>query len=269
MDHYFGKSSSLINVAGYQIGNTAYNRGEFFASKDKRFGDNTLKSWEFPSGAYGVISYNKAAIWLKTLEGIVGQNVMDQIVKSYFEKWKFKHPCRNDFIQVVNDVVRKNYGDKFGNDMSWFFNQTLYSNVLCDYEIVDIQELDIPAEMGLLSSLDSCEVKGNVGEGLKQFTIKLRRNEDMTLPFTVTYYLSNGEQKTISLDGNFYEKNIVIQTTHKLLKATIDEGELLHIDKNRINNTFILGSEAERDGSTLLLVSHRFAELIDYLTMIF
>ena len=31
-----------------------------------------------------------------------------------------------DFINVVNEVVKRIHGDKFGPDMNWFFDQTLY-----------------------------------------------------------------------------------------------------------------------------------------------
>ena len=51
----------------------------------------TLRYW--PSTA-AIISYNKTALWLHTLERRLGWPMMQRILSTYFERWKFKHPSR-------------------------------------------------------------------------------------------------------------------------------------------------------------------------------
>ncbi len=41
---------------------------------------------------YGLISYQKAAIWLEELERIIGTPAFDNGIREYFRKWKGKHP---------------------------------------------------------------------------------------------------------------------------------------------------------------------------------
>jgi hypothetical protein len=40
---------------------------------------------------------------------------------------------------VVNEVVRRNHGDKYGQDMNWFFDQTIYGTGICDYKVSGIE----------------------------------------------------------------------------------------------------------------------------------
>ena len=73
----------------------------------------------------------KTATWLRTLEGLVGIETMDEIMKTYFERWKFKHPNSNDFIRVMEKVGMQ--FDKYapyepgGEDCTWYW---------CDKELI-------------------------------------------------------------------------------------------------------------------------------------
>ncbi|MCX6209867.1 MAG: M1 family metallopeptidase, partial [Bacteroidetes bacterium] len=53
---------------------------------------------------YGLFVYEKAAYWMKELEAMLGRNVFDSIMKTYYEQWKFKHPYPQDFKAVVEQV---------------------------------------------------------------------------------------------------------------------------------------------------------------------
>ena len=62
----------------------------------------TFQYW--PATA-GIISYNKTALWMHTLEQRVGWPVMQRIMSTYFERWKFKHPRPSDFFDIVREVT--------------------------------------------------------------------------------------------------------------------------------------------------------------------
>ncbi|WP_285008222.1 M1 family metallopeptidase [Pedobacter faecalis] len=53
------------------------------------------------SEEYGLISYVKTALWLFILESQVGREKMDAAFKSYFSKWKHKHPQPKDLQQAL------------------------------------------------------------------------------------------------------------------------------------------------------------------------
>jgi hypothetical protein len=77
--------------------------------------------------AYTLNSYNKPALTLQTLEGLVGDDTMTRILRTYARRFRFAHPTTADFIAVVSEVT--------GQDYRWFFDQTWFSSEQCDYAI--------------------------------------------------------------------------------------------------------------------------------------
>ena len=135
MDEYHQNKSYAVDWLGIQVNNKDITRNTYVNLANPKIAKNNQPSWEYKNGGYEVISYNKAGVWLWTLEGIIGTATMDEIMKTYFQRWKFKHPSGQDFIDIVNEVVKKNHGDQFGENMDWFFNQVLNSTVACDYKV--------------------------------------------------------------------------------------------------------------------------------------
>src|SRR5215212_3809219 len=43
------------------------------------------------------MTYSKPALWLHTLERALGWTTVQQILATFFERWKFKHPKAGDF----------------------------------------------------------------------------------------------------------------------------------------------------------------------------
>ncbi|MEO1628704.1 MAG: M1 family metallopeptidase, partial [Bacteroidota bacterium] len=101
LDKYDGEYTSLVDWMGMKMGNSIYNRWEYLAMDNPKIADNSYESWEFRHGGYSRISYNKVGVWLKTLEGLIGQEVFDEVMRTFFERWKFRHPCKRDFTSIV------------------------------------------------------------------------------------------------------------------------------------------------------------------------
>lgn len=60
-------------------------------------------SADFNNNNYGLIAYEKAAIWLSQLSIAMGKENFDKAMRQYFEEWKFKHPSRKDFEKIMAD----------------------------------------------------------------------------------------------------------------------------------------------------------------------
>ena len=85
-------------------------------------------TWAYRTAdAYTVNAYGKPALSLQTLEGLVGDEAMTRILRTYARRYLFAHPTTEDFIAVVNEVT--------GQDYRWFFDQTWFSAEQCDYAI--------------------------------------------------------------------------------------------------------------------------------------
>ncbi len=79
------------------------------------------------NGAYGTSAYSKGAVFLAQLGYIVGENVRDQIIKEYYNTWKFKHPTPNDFKRVAERVS--------GFELDWYLTDWTMTTNTIDYAI--------------------------------------------------------------------------------------------------------------------------------------
>ena len=97
------------------------------------------KAWTYrDGGSYGLNSYGKPALVLQTLEGLLGEDTMVKVLRTYARRYRFAHPTTEDFIATVDEVT--------GRDWRWFFDQTFFSADLCDYAVeVKNEPLRTPA----------------------------------------------------------------------------------------------------------------------------
>ena len=89
-----------------------------------------LHSEKYTSINYGGIVYKKTAIVFDYLMAYLGEEVMNDCMKTYFEKWKFKHPQPKDVKNVFEEVS--------GKDLSWFFDDIIKTTKQLDYSIEKI-----------------------------------------------------------------------------------------------------------------------------------
>jgi hypothetical protein len=155
MDNYYGRHTSFLDLCGIRIGDGENMRADYIGMSNPKIAPDYLNSWQYADGGYSEITYSKTYTWMVTLEGLVGRKVMDEIMQTYFERWKFKHPCGKDFIDVVNEIVHKEYGNKFGENMNWFFDEVLYGTNTCDYKIASISVDKAESPIGVYDSASS------------------------------------------------------------------------------------------------------------------
>jgi hypothetical protein len=77
--------------------------------------------------SYNISIYSRGEQFFHQLRYIVGDEVLHQIMRSFYERWKYKHVDEAAFKAVAEDVS--------GRDLSTFFAQALHTNVLYDYAI--------------------------------------------------------------------------------------------------------------------------------------
>lgn len=79
---------------------------------------------------YGTASYQKSALALKTLQGLIGPAVFARAMRSYYETWRFRHPTGEDF--------RAAFTASSGEDLSWFFSQALDGDSIVDWAVAGV-----------------------------------------------------------------------------------------------------------------------------------
>lgn len=80
---------------------------------------------------YSYASYVKGETYLIQLGYIVGEQTLSQIMKAYFNQWKFKHPTERDFLHIAQKIS--------GMDLQWFHHYWINTTKVIDYRVKDVQ----------------------------------------------------------------------------------------------------------------------------------
>jgi hypothetical protein len=237
VDHYWGENSGLLDHPGFKVSDKSYSRVSYARAPNRQIVSNKEYSWNYPAGSYSMMSYNKATVWLYTLMGIIGEETMNEVFREYYRQWAFKHPAGKDFVNVVNEVVTKIHGNKFGPDMNWFFDQTLYGTGLCDYGVAGIvnHPNTLTKEKG-----DSPEMADNSHsdiDSLYTAVTELERSGSVMLPVEVLIHFTDGKEILEQWDGKSRYKDFAYTGDREIEWVKIDPDFKITMDVNYNNNS--------------------------------
>ncbi|RMG77457.1 MAG: M1 family peptidase [Bacteroidetes bacterium] len=267
MDQYYGEKSSAFKVLGVGAGNVEYNRIEFLNMGNPKITSCAQSGFDTKADNYRTIFYNKTAIWLRTLEGLVGEATMSDIWKTYYEKWKFKHPGGRDFTDVVNEVVRKNHGDRFGDNLDWFFEQVLYGTDMCDYAVSDISVTPVLPKAGILDDGTCVGLKQTNAPDQWRSKITIYRNGEVLLPLDVLIHFEDGTEVREHWDGRDRYRIFEYTKPAKVAWAEVDPERKLHLDADFTNNGMRLKPDplpAQKYGGRLLAWVQNLLEVLAF-----
>ncbi|MFP4081157.1 MAG: M1 family metallopeptidase [Candidatus Aminicenantes bacterium] len=236
MARYYGEESSMIDFLGLKLSDFVLQRAQVIAIGKM---DPVLKnSWEYySSGSYSVNTYPKAALMLLTLEKYVGQKLMSEIMRTYFERWKFKHPTSQDFVKVAEEVS--------GQDLSWFFQQFLHSPGKLDYAVGKVSSEEVKEARGIFDKKrkqeDEPEGKDKQEKVYRNEVVVVRKGE-LIFPQHILVIFENGEKIHEKWDGKERWKRFVYGRPYKLESAQIDPENKVVLDVNYTNNSRLLKS---------------------------
>ena len=77
--------------------------------------------------AYGVGAYAKGEVFVEQLGAVVGTDVRDEAMRTYFRDWQFKHPGPTDFKRVMERAS--------GLELDWYFRGMIHSTNAVDYAV--------------------------------------------------------------------------------------------------------------------------------------
>lgn len=105
-----------------------YGEGHYHKPVEFVFDAISQNCWNFTSReSYEENVYFRAKTILETVEAKVGRKKMDEILRSYYDRWKFKHPSGDDFRRTVEQVT--------GGEWKVFFDERLYTKQAFDMEV--------------------------------------------------------------------------------------------------------------------------------------
>ncbi|HNS73612.1 MAG TPA: M1 family metallopeptidase [bacterium] len=268
----YGEAGSMVDFRGIRISDTHMQRMSYISEPGL---DPILQpAWKYYSGGnYASMSYNKPGLMLLTLQNWLGRETMNRILRTWFERWQFKHPRSTDFVAVVNEVSGQNF--------DWFFDQALHSTAVLDYSVslitskkenkgrgfdyfsadsaaaalpadtlasadagadADSLRKDTEADSGESALDDQHEDKKEAGKkeeekALYHSTVHVRRLGEFIFPVELQMIFADGDTVTEKWDGKARWHKFSVTRPSRLLSATIDPENKILLDVQLTNNS--------------------------------
>ena len=223
MDELYGKETSFLNQWGATAGDGQVQRDSYLGSADKdplaRF------AYQYISGSsYGDITYGKTTTVLLTLEKIIGEDTLRRALHTYFLRYRFTHPTREDFLKTVEEVS--------GQNLRWYFDQAVYGAQVLDYEI-------LRADSDRVDWYKEKKPDEKKGETTYRTMVLVHRKGDFIFPVDVLVKFDNGEMARERWDGRDRWVRYVYEKKAKLVSAQVDPDQAVWLDKDFFNNSYV------------------------------
>lgn len=193
------------------------------------------RAWEYLDNAsYGLNSYARTALALRTLEGIVGQDAMHRVMRAWFQRHRFTHPTFSDFTRTAEEVS--------GRPLDDFFRQAFLGSDQLDYEVTRATSRPPAQGKGVFGppadrrTITGTGPTGETGDGPRDNEVLITRRGAFVWPQTIELRYEDGSSERRSWDGA-YRWVRYRETGRKLVSVRIDPEETLALEANRSNNS--------------------------------
>jgi len=224
LDAIFGRDTSLQNRWGITEGEAEAQQGFYAGVADMDpIAQNGYDYYGF--GSYGGITYAKTASVLLTLEGIIGEDTMRQAMHTYFMRYRFTHPTKEDFLKTIEEVSGKN--------LRWYFDPAFYGSPVMDYEVLSLKSTPVDWYVEKKTNAGKEDDKNTVYESW----VALHRKGDFVFPVEVEIKFSNGDKVREHWDGKARWVRFGYQKKATVVSAEIDPDHKVYLDRNRFNDS--------------------------------
>ncbi|QHT58854.1 M1 family metallopeptidase [Paenibacillus lycopersici] len=195
-------------------------------------------SWSYQSNNhYAENVYIRAKLVLIGIEKQVGEATMRKIMRTYFQKFKFKHPSTADFQKVVESVTKTKWND--------YFSHFVYGDAMSDYSVASIHVNPVKQD----------------GKQLFENVVLIKKSGGSVGPVTIMLHFADGTVMPKVWDGQDAHIQIKIVHSAKLLWAAVDPQNDNVLDNKHINNFM----KADLDAKTRTRWSVGLSKLLETL----
>jgi hypothetical protein len=251
IDSILGNKTSGINMLGSTFSEREQQRLGYIGVAD--LDPIAQKAYDYYSfNSYGGITYGKTASVLLTLESIIGEDSMAKAMHTYFMKYRFTHPTKEDFLKTIEEVS--------GKDLKWYFTQAIYGSQVMDYKVLRVESF--PVNWYEKEKTGSHKDDKNT---VYRSYVWLQRKGDFIMPVEVELKFEGGEKIREHWDGVSRWTKFTYEKKAKLESAEIDPDHKIQIDRNDFNNSYTAkehGKAARKLTNYWLVVTQWFAQAL-------
>jgi aminopeptidase N len=220
LDSVLGPNTSEFNQFGITTGGRESERLFYIGVSD--LDPMARNGWQYAnSNSYGGVTYGKTASVLLTLETVIGEDTLQKALHTYFMRYRFTHPSKEDFLKTIQEVS--------GKDLRWYFNQAVYGTQVLDYEVSEINSDPV--------NWFEKDFKEKKGETVYSSTATIHRKGDFIFPVEVEVKFDDGETIREHWDGQDRWVRFHYQKKAKIESVEVDPDHKIQIDRDNFNNS--------------------------------
>jgi hypothetical protein len=221
MDSMYGPKTSGLSTRLGTLGERGYQRAAYLGAAD--LDPIARPAWQFINySTYGAITYNKTATVLLTLERFIGEDTLMRALRTYFVRYRFTHPTREDFFKTLQEVS--------GQDLRWYIEQAILGTAMLDYDIRNISS-------DRLDWFEKKKPEEKKGETVYRSTVTVHREGEFVAPVEITIKFDNGDLVRERWDGRDRWTRFTYERKAKVISAEIDPDHKVWLDKDFYNNS--------------------------------
>jgi hypothetical protein len=172
-----------------------------------------LASWEYSSHReYAENVYMRAKLVLLDIENKVGERMMAKVMRSYFQKYKFKHPTTGDFQRILENSTKAKWRD--------YFNQYIYGSQMADFSV----------------ELANTRSVGGQEKTMYESKVLIKRNGGVAGPIPIQFKFSDGTLISREWDGLDTHVQYTETSPYPLEWVMVDPQQANVLDNKLINN---------------------------------
>ena len=165
----------------------------------------------------GVLCYAKPSAGLTILrEQVLGEERFDKALRTYVERWSYKHPTPDDFFRTIENVA--------GEDLSWFWRSWFVNNWRFDQGINSIKYIKNDPAKGVIITVENFD--------------------KMPMPIILDVKTKSGKVTRVKLPVEIWQRNkdwsFKHNSTEEIESITLDPDHVFP-DYNESNNVWTAG----------------------------
>ncbi|MCA9692627.1 MAG: M1 family metallopeptidase [Myxococcales bacterium] len=217
---------------------------------------------------YGTTVYRKTAALMLTLRNLVGHAAFDQALRTYADRFRFRHPRGEDLVRTLVEGLGERRQVTPANDggpgvlldVRDYLTQGLATVDRVDFRVDAIKHRRAQGqhgwhrdEHGVLIGGDAPEDAGasvaTLDDAAVEGVVAVVREGEFRVPVVLEVEFKDGTRERKTWDG---QDRYVIYTWpgRRLVSATVDPDGLLVLESNVLNNTQRVGEAKRDDGLT-------------------
>jgi hypothetical protein len=199
-------------------------------------------AWEYlHANSYRTNAYDKPMLMLHTLENYLGRELMARVMRTFHQRYRFRHPTSQDFITTVNEVT--------GLDLRGYFNQVLYGSGVVDYAVTELTSGPVEDRQGVYDQggrrVTIEKPERSESPKLYETVVVVQRLGEVAFPAKVEVVFENGHRQHEHWDGAYRWRRWRYLKPERAVSATVASGTLdpsgpnrpVFLDVDLINNS--------------------------------